>query len=135
MARWFVERRAGPQLAEVDWSRFPASVDPQETGRGLLRRSGTRDRTDVQDRRVGTAARTHGFFAAPLLDMADVAAAPRMRPVGAAGSPDGVSITAGAVHRPCVRATPRARTVGAEVLAEAGLSVPQIQALFCHHVL
>ena len=148
MARWLVERDAlAPELAEVDWSRFPASADPQEDRArlralldGLERAIAPMSKTDV-----GTAARTHGFFAAPLLDMADVASFAQYRERGLwarQALPDGVSIDAPAHFAQCTghafvqrRPAPALSEHTQEVLAEAGLSVPEIQALFCHHVL
>jgi crotonobetainyl-CoA:carnitine CoA-transferase CaiB-like acyl-CoA transferase len=77
MARWLVERGTlDAAVADVDWSHFPSSPDEaQDAGRlralidGLRNAIAPLSKTDI-----GTAARAYGFFAAPLMDMADVAA-------------------------------------------------------------
>lgn len=148
MARWLVERGTlDAALAEVDWSRFPSSADPQEDrGRlqalldGLQRAIAPLSKTEV-----GTAARTHGFFAAPLLDMSDVASFAQYRARGLWAPqqlPDGITLDAPAHFAQCTghafvqrRPAPALSEHTQEVLAEAGLSVSEIQALFSHHVL
>ena len=148
MARWLVERGAlDPAVADVDWSRFPSSSDEaQDAGRlralidGLRNAIAPLSKTDI-----GTAARTYGFFAAPLMDMADVAAFEQYAQRGLWARQqlaNGVEIDAPACFAQCSdhvfaqrRPAPALSEHTQEVLAEAGLSVPEIQALFSHHVL
>ncbi len=146
MARWLVERGTlDPAVADVDWSRFPSSSEVQDAwpaaraDRRWPNAIAPLSKTDI-----GTAARTYGFFAAPLMDMADVAAFEQYAQRGLWARQqlaNGVEIDAPACFAQCsdhVFAQRRPRALSEhtqEVLAEAGLSVPEIQVLFSHHVL
>jgi benzylsuccinate CoA-transferase BbsE subunit len=147
MAAWAVAAGTlDAAIAEVDWTRFPTedTVHCAEQLRQLVDglRSAIAARTKDE---VGTAARTHGFFAAPLMDMADIAAFDQYRERGLwLRQPliDGVVVDAPAhVVRSDSFATqlrhpaPRLSEHTQELLAELGLSADEIAALFCHGVI
>lgn len=147
MAAWLVSQgMLDPAIAELDWSRFPSA--DAETCRPQLRALVDALKAAIaplSKGQVGDAARAHGFFAAPLQDMADVAAFRQFRERGLwlqQPLPDGVAIDVPAqVVRSDVfevalrRPAPRLSEHTAELLAEAGLSPHEVQALFCHHVI
>jgi crotonobetainyl-CoA:carnitine CoA-transferase CaiB-like acyl-CoA transferase len=137
--------RLDAAIAAIDWSRFPgddeASSGPQL--RQLIDGVGAAcaARTKAE---IGAAAREHGFFAAPLMDMADVAAFDQYRQRGLwLRQPlvDGVSVDAPAhvvrsdsfavtLRRPAPRLSEHTQ----DVLTELGLSADEIQALFTHGI-
>ncbi len=146
MAAWAVaDGRLDAAIGQVDWTRFPgedvalAASQLRQLVEGV--RSAVAARTKDE---VGVAARTHGFFAAPLMDMADIAAFDQYRERGLwLRQPlvDGVTVDAPAhVVRSDSFATqlrhpaPRLSEHTQELLAELGLSAGEIEALFCHHI-
>lgn len=147
MAAWAVAAGTlDAGIAEVDWSHFP--TDDTARCAEQLRQLADGLRAAIAARtkdEVGQAARTHGFFAAPLMDMADIAAFEQYRERGLwLRQPlvDGVSVDAPAhvvrsdsfetlLRHPAPRLSEHTH----ELLAEVGLSDTEIQALFCHHVI
>lgn len=147
MAAWAVAAGTlDAAIAAVDWSHFPTedTAGCAEQLRQLVEglRSAIAARTKDE---VGQAARTHGFFAAPLMDMADIAAFDQYRARGLwLRQPllDGISVDAPAhVVRSDSFETqlrypaPRLSEHTQELLAEIGLSDTEIQALFSHHII
>lgn len=146
MAAWAIAAGTlDAAIAEVDWTRFP--TEETERCAAQLRQLVDGLRTAIAARtkdEVGTAARTHGFFAAPLMDMADIGAFDQYRERGLwLRQPlvDGVVVDAPAhVVRSDSFATelryaaPRLSEHTHELLTELGLSADEIAALFTHAI-
>jgi crotonobetainyl-CoA:carnitine CoA-transferase CaiB-like acyl-CoA transferase len=147
MAQWLVRCGAlDAPIAEVDWSHFPhadaalAAAQLQQLVDGLRAVLLT-----LRKDEIGVAARTHGFFLAPLLDMADIAAFEQYTERGLwqpQTLANGRTIQAPArivrsdsfdieVRRPAPALSEHTH----ELLLEAGLSGTEIQSLFIHHVI
>ena len=138
---------APPDIADLDWSAFPASAgDDAQAARllcalidGLTALAGESTK-DL----IGRAAREHQFFAAPLLDMAEVASFEQYAARGLWATqplPEGRQVQAPVrfarfsdysieLRRPAPPLSGHTQ----EVLAEAGYSGTEIQALFAHGI-
>ncbi len=148
MAAWLVEQQVlEPAIGKVDWSKFPSpDGDPQDAARLQALVSGIeRAIAALSKAEVGTAARAHGFFASPLMDMSDVAAFDQYAQRGLwtrQTLPDGLGIDVPArfahftgyeiVQR---RPAPALSEHTQALLIEAGLSADEVCALFSHHVI
>ncbi|GAA5232504.1 hypothetical protein FOZ76_00475 [Verticiella sediminum] len=149
MAAWLIRRGDMPHAhAQVDWANYPADV---RVGRqtlaplrglidGLHRALAT-----LTKAQVGEAAQRERFFAAPLMDMADIGAFAQYRERGLwAALPlvDGREVAAPARFAQFSdyrieqrRPAPRLSEHTAEVLAGLGYSGLEIQALFHHRII
>ena len=148
MAAWVVASgHAPPDITDLDWSAFPASAGDDAQAARLLRAlidgltalagESTKDL-------IGRAAREHQFFAAPLLDMAEVASFEQYAARGLWATqplPEGRQVQAPVrfarfsdysieLRRPAPPLSGHTQ----EVLAEAGYSGTEIQALFAHGI-
>lgn len=147
MAAWAIaDGRLDAAIGDVDWTRFPGGdlVRCGDQLRQLIEgvRAAIGARTKEE---VGAAARTHGFFAAPLMDMADIAAFDQYRERGLwLRQPlvDGVTVDAPAhvMRSDSFQTTLRHPAPGLSehthaLLSEIGLSDGEIQALFSHHII
>ncbi|MGC3985029.1 MAG: CoA transferase [Pseudorhodoferax sp.] len=146
MAAWAVaDGRLDAAIAQVDWTRFPGE-DPARAGSQLRQLvEGVRAAVAARSKdEVGAAAREHGFFAAPLMDMADIAAFAQYRERGLwLRQPlvDGVAVDAPArvvrsdsFDTELRRPAPRLSEHTQELLAELGLTADEVQALFSHAI-
>jgi crotonobetainyl-CoA:carnitine CoA-transferase CaiB-like acyl-CoA transferase len=148
MARWAVDQGTlAPPIADVDWTRFPIDEsDPQCAAQLSDLIAGLRTAfAERSKQQIGEAARAHGFFAAPLLDMSDVAAFAQYRERGLwLRQPlnDDIAIDVPAqVMRVTDHTTALRRPAPClsehtqELLGEAGFSDAEVQALFIHHLI
>jgi len=146
MTEWVATRvPLAADVVDTDWSRFPYGDDAD----AARRLQATIDAltlafSTMTKFAIGDAAREHGFFAAPLLDMSDVARFVQYRERGLWDSqalPDGRSIDAPVrfAHFDNFtivsgRPAPALSEHTHELLAEVGLSAQEIQALFAHGI-
>lgn len=147
MAVWAVQQGTlDATIAEIDWSTFEANLGPHSGGQlaalvaGLQAAFGQRTK-----REIGDAAREYGFFAAPLMDMADISTFAQYRERGIwlrqplidgveIDAPTQVMRTSG--HEVTLRyPAPRLSEHTQSLLVEAGLSDAEVQALFHHQVI
>ncbi len=148
MVDWLVGRKiVDAGLAEVDWSRFPADPDQaQDVQRLQTLVTGLQTAIACMDKaEVGLAARAHGFFAAPLMDMADIAAFDQYAARGlwsrqAIGPDLSIDVPARYAHFSNHSIEQRLPAPGlsehtGEVLAAAGFSADEIRALFAHRII
>lgn len=146
MTEWVATRvPLDPDVVTTDWSRFPGGSEADDARRlGALIDGVTAAVAPLTRMQVGEAAREHGFFAAPLLDMADIGTFAQYRERGLwvqQPLPDGVQIdaparfahfTGGSIE--AGRPAPRLSEHTHELLTAAGFSDDEIQALFVHGV-
>lgn len=147
LAKWLVEGGHAPQaVAETDWSAFPGDDEDVSRARlvdlidGLVRAVAPLARKEI-----GEAARVHGFFVAPLLDMGDIASFEQYAARGLwvpQRLPDGREIPVPArfaqftpPFEPTRQPAPALSGHTHEILVEAGYSDTEIQALFCHGII
>lgn len=148
MVEWLVQEGAlDAALLDVDWSRFPSAPEPTKDAQrlqalvtGLQEAIGSRTKSQV-----GLAARAHGFFAAPLMDMSDIASFDQYAQRGLwarqAIAP-GLSIDAPARFAQFSGFSVEQRLPApalsehtSEVLAEIGVSAHEARALFAHRII
>ncbi len=147
MAAWAIAQgQLDPAIAQVDWSHFPGD-DLAVCGQQLQALvNGVRAAiAPLSKAQVGEAARAHGFFAAPLLDMSDVAAFAQYRerglwlrqPLGGGVEIDAPArvVRSDSFEVALRRPAPQLSQHTQELLVEAGLSHDEVQALFCHQVI
>lgn len=147
MTEWVATRvPLAADVVDTDWTRFPYGDDAdaarrlQSTIDALTAAFAAMTKFEI-----GDAAREHGFFAAPLLDMSDVARFAQYRERGLWAKqtlPDGRAIDAPLrfAHFSDYtiepgRPAPALSEHTHELLEEAGLSGAEIQALFAHGVI
>lgn len=148
MVDWLIgEGVLDAALAQVDWSRFPCAPEQtQDAERLRALVAGLQAAFEpLSKSQIGRAARARGFFAAPLMDMSDIAAFEQYAERGLwirQQLADDLAIDAPArfVHVSDysieqLRPAPRLSEHTHEMLAEAGLSNEEIRALFAHQVI
>lgn len=148
LAEWVRdEGELDPSLAATDWVAFPRQVEQGTTGPAPLvafieavRRLCLR-KTKAE---VTAAARERGFFGAPVMTMADIAASPQYRarglfaPVALPGAPIDAPARFARFSNYSIeirRPAPALSQHTAEILVpDAGLSPQELQALFVHGI-
>ena len=148
MVDWLVrDHGLDAAISGVDWSRFPSDADQRKDVQRLQALIGALQQVigSLSKSEVGLAARAHGFFAAPLMDMSDIAAFGQYAERGlwarqVIDAELSIDAPVNFAHFSSCPIEQRLPAPGlsehtTEVLAEAGFSSQEIRALFAHQVI